>query len=117
MSIFFFLDFNEGVKGAQGRIHRIVGPWHALDDHKVDPPSMFRLWMRVRGQEGCEGEYLFPRIRNDGELQVSSPMSDDEWTTDMKSLLARAGVKSNFVSPISTHSCRRGGVHLMLDLG
>ena len=112
-----FVDLNEGVKTTTGRIHRIISPWYGLDDHRVDPPTMLRLWMGVRGEAGCESEFVFPKICNDGELQVCSAMSDAEWTTDMKSLLTRSGVKRNLVSRISTHSCRRGGVQLMLDLG
>ena len=72
--------------------------------------------MDVRGQ-GLEHEFLFPKITDDGKLAVCSPMSDAEWTSDMRDLLLRTGIRSAYVSRISTHSCRRGGVQLMLDLG
>ena len=70
----------------------------------------------MRGQ-GTEQEFLFPRITSDGKFLVYSPLSDAEWTADIRDLLERAGIRRMFISRISTHSCRRGGVQMMLDLG
>lgn len=112
-----YLDFDSGTKTDKTRIHRILRPWDGLDDHRIDPSFVYRLWMTVRGCEKSESEYIFPHIKNESDLCLSLPMEEAEWTKDMRSLLLHSSVRKSFVSRISTHSCRRGGVQLMLDLG
>ena len=112
-----YLDFDSGTKTTKNRVHRTIQPWEGLDDHRIDPPSIYRLWVGVREGESRESEYIFPHIKNENELCVSIPMDEGEWTKDIRKLLLRSAVKKAFVERISTHSCRRGGVQLMLDLG
>ena len=75
------------------------------------------MWVGVREGERRESEYIFPHTKNENELSISIPMEEGEWAKDIRKLLLSSGVTKGFVERISTNSCRRGGVQLMLHLG